>query len=175
MVGFHYADFGGKTILEIGSRLFTLRKEAPNMPWADIDEEMDSNGFINNVKNSRVPFVYGDKNVVNYGEELTADDGVKSTAKTSAAKLHAGDIVDVAFSIIGIEGNSTGKGGQALLLLQSVMLLDTSCTSEWLKKKAMPKKNAPAKAGLQLKKQGAFDDKDPGEARKQFQSMTIDS
>lgn len=70
-------DMGTHKALEFSSRMFTPRNEAPNMTWAVIDESIDSNKFIQDVKASGAGYVYGDENVVNYGEEVTEKDKKK--------------------------------------------------------------------------------------------------
>ncbi|KAJ3803785.1 hypothetical protein F5876DRAFT_84438 [Lentinula aff. lateritia] len=45
------------------------------MGWANIDEDIDSNGFIEDVKVSHAPYVYGEENVVYYGEEKKDENG----------------------------------------------------------------------------------------------------
>jgi hypothetical protein len=77
MVGFEYREIDGRTVLEFGNRLFTPKREAPNMAWAEINPAIDSNGFMENIRRTRSDFVHGEDNVVNYGVEKTAADGVK--------------------------------------------------------------------------------------------------
>lgn len=49
------------------------------------------------------------------------------TEKIRPDKLHVGDIVDVAFSVVGLE-RGKGKGGIAKLLLRSVEIIDGTHT-----------------------------------------------
>lgn len=68
---------GRHATLEFSSRVFTPKSEAPAMEWAVVGEDMDGNGFIRDIKASGVEYVYGDENVVYYGEEITKTDGSK--------------------------------------------------------------------------------------------------
>ncbi|KAF9066651.1 hypothetical protein BDP27DRAFT_1423680 [Rhodocollybia butyracea] len=133
-------DLGRYSGLEFSSRLFTPKNEAPNMEWAVIDEMIDSNNFLHNVKASGVGYVYGDENVVNFGVEVNGKEKKKKKTETIAPhQLHIGDIVDIAFAAIAIEGRGANNptSGVAKLLLRSVTLLEGKHTQAWIKKKAM--------------------------------------
>ncbi|KAJ3713850.1 hypothetical protein C8R42DRAFT_646710 [Lentinula raphanica] len=112
---------GEKTVIEVGNRIFTPKHEAPAMRPVEVDRLVDENGYIAQVNRVDSGFVYGDENVVYYGEEKTDEDGGK------------GDIVDVGFSIMGI---GRGRDTKARLVLRSVTLLDATHTQAWLKQKA---------------------------------------
>ncbi|KAJ3752785.1 hypothetical protein EV360DRAFT_75047 [Lentinula raphanica] len=103
---------GDKTMIEVGNRIFTPRNEAPTMQPATVDQLMDENGFIQQVNNTGTGFVYGEENVVYYGEEITDDDGTNS--------------------VVGI---GKGRDMKARLVLRNVTLLDSTYTQLWLKTK----------------------------------------
>lgn len=63
-------DLGRYSGLEFSSRIFTPKSEAPNMEWAVIDDTIDSNSFMQDVKASGVAYVHGDENVVHFGIEV---------------------------------------------------------------------------------------------------------
>jgi hypothetical protein len=52
-----------------------------------------------------------------------------STDEIPPQNIHVGDLVDIAFSVIGVEGNSLKKGGRPVLVLRSVTLLDDTHTA----------------------------------------------
>ncbi|KAJ3816578.1 hypothetical protein EV361DRAFT_1019152 [Lentinula raphanica] len=103
---------GDKTMIEVGNRIFTPRNEAPTMQPATVDRLMDENGFIQQVNKTGTGFVYGEENVVYYGEEITDDDGTNS--------------------VVGI---GKGRDMKARLVLRNVTLLDSTYTQLWLKTK----------------------------------------
>ncbi|KAF8826003.1 hypothetical protein HHX47_DHR6000778 [Lentinula edodes] len=172
---------GGFEALEISSRIFTPREQAPTMEWADIDNDIDINGFIQGVKMSDAPFVYGEENVVYYGEEKVYENGEVRTEKIRPDKLHVGDIVDVAFSVVGLE-RGKGKGGIAKLLLRSVEIIDGTHTQEyqeddiylqqkWIKNKALSGRKTEMNQAP-LKKRKMFDEGEVEETRKRFKKLT---
>ncbi|KAJ3718493.1 hypothetical protein C8R42DRAFT_740877 [Lentinula raphanica] len=124
---------GEKTVIEVGNRIFTPKHEAPAMRPVEVDRLVDENGYIAQVNRVDSGFVYGDENVVYYGEEKTDEDGGKRVIDISPQKFHVGDIVDVGFSIMGI---GRGRDTKARLVLRSVTLLDATHTQAWLKQKA---------------------------------------
>ncbi|KAJ3844365.1 hypothetical protein F5878DRAFT_678875 [Lentinula raphanica] len=116
---------GEKTVIEVGNRIFTPKHEAPAMRPVEVDPLVDENGYIAQVNRVDSGFVYGDENVVYYGEEKTDEDGGKRVIDISPQKFHVGDIVDVGFSIMGI---GRGRDTKARLVLRSVTLLDATHT-----------------------------------------------
>lgn len=58
-----------RPMLEMSNRIFTPKVEAPNMNPARVNKEMDENGFIERVNATDTMFVYGEENIVLYGEE----------------------------------------------------------------------------------------------------------
>ncbi|KAJ3891942.1 hypothetical protein GG344DRAFT_64999 [Lentinula edodes] len=161
-------DYGA---LEISSRIFTPREQAQTMGWADIGEDIDSSGFIKDVKASNAPYVYGEENVVYYGEEKKDENGELRTEKIRPDKLHIGDVVDVSFSVIALEGGKNKKGRAARLLLRSVEIIDGTHTQKWIKTKAMSQRRGKP-AQLQLKKRREFDDGGVEDTRKRFKMLT---
>ncbi|KAJ3803742.1 hypothetical protein F5876DRAFT_84552 [Lentinula aff. lateritia] len=110
-------------------------------------------------------FVYGEENIVLYGEEKTDASRHNKTVRISPQKLHVGDIVDIAFSMVAF-----GKGNKlkARLLLCNITLLD-----KWLKQKA---KNQflSVKSQPMLRRRREFDnDEDEEDARKRMRHMDI--
>ncbi|KAJ3834687.1 hypothetical protein F5878DRAFT_644937 [Lentinula raphanica] len=99
---------GEKMVIEIGNRVFTPKHEAPMMQPVEVDRLVDENGYIAQVNRTDTAFVYGDENVVYYGEEKTEADGGRRVLDISPQKFHVGDIVDVGFGVMGI-----GKGRDA--------------------------------------------------------------
>ncbi|KAJ3965894.1 hypothetical protein EV361DRAFT_937323 [Lentinula raphanica] len=67
---------GEKTVIEVGNRIFTPKHEAPAMRPVEV---VDENGYIAQVNRVDSGFVYGDENVVYYGEEKTDEDGGKGS------------------------------------------------------------------------------------------------
>ncbi|KAJ3823876.1 hypothetical protein F5880DRAFT_1506634 [Lentinula raphanica] len=128
--------------VEFGNRLFTPKEEAPGMEWADIGDAVHSMGFMQWVRKNNVGLIYGEENVVRYGEEYTkyADakdksNGKKRTSDIIPQKIHVGDIVDVGFTMIGVEGGRMSPP-KARLLLRTITLIDSSHAQEWIKTKA---------------------------------------
>ncbi|KAJ3836337.1 hypothetical protein F5878DRAFT_663056 [Lentinula raphanica] len=124
---------GDRTVIEVANRMFTPRHEAPAMKAAKVNKLMDENGFIEQVNQSDMGFVYGEENVVHYGEEKTEPDGTRRVIDISPQKMHIGDIVDVGFSVVAI---GKGRDAKARLVLRNITLLDAKHTQAWLKAKA---------------------------------------
>ncbi|KAJ3892200.1 hypothetical protein GG344DRAFT_64823 [Lentinula edodes] len=131
-----------RPMLEMSNRIFTPKVEAPNMNPATVNPEMDENGFIERINATNGMFVYGEENIVLYGEERMDATGRKkwvtlaSHKKTGKTKLtvfkepsafHLRDCTMVAF----------GRGSElkARLLLRNITLLDATHTQKWLKEK----------------------------------------
>ncbi|KIK58944.1 hypothetical protein GYMLUDRAFT_60445 [Collybiopsis luxurians FD-317 M1] len=185
--GFEIKELGGRRMLKIGNRIFTLKWEAPNMEWFTPLHEVDPEGSIEVINTEDNNFIHGAENVVDYREEKTEGEGEKKTYMMNPQKFHVGDIVDVAFLIVGIP---TKQGARAFLVLQSVTLLDgthtqvrnnndehhkgTDGTQNWIKAQACGKMTGNAR--LQLKKRSAFDDeteKEVEEARKKLRQLAV--
>ncbi|KAJ3969562.1 hypothetical protein EV361DRAFT_803620, partial [Lentinula raphanica] len=115
---------GDRTVIEVGNRMFTPRHEAPAMKPAKVNKLMDENGFIEQVNQSNMGFVYGEENVK---EELTWD----KVIDISPQKMHIGDIVDVGFSVVAI---GKGRDAKARLVLRNITLLDAKHTQVSVKK-----------------------------------------
>lgn len=62
-------------LIEAGNRIFTPKIEAPSMQPAEIQTGIDSDGFIANVNAFDTSYVYGEENVVLYGEERVDNNG----------------------------------------------------------------------------------------------------
>ncbi|KAJ3842754.1 hypothetical protein F5878DRAFT_606905 [Lentinula raphanica] len=124
---------GEKMVIEVGNRIFTPKHEAPMMQPVEVDRLLDENGYIAQVNRTDTAFVYGDENVVYYGEEKTDIDGGRRVIDISPQKFHVGDIVDVGFTIMGI---GKGRDAKARLVLRNMTLLDATHTQAWLKVKA---------------------------------------
>ncbi|KAJ4463373.1 hypothetical protein C8J55DRAFT_567627 [Lentinula edodes] len=159
-----------RPMLEMSNRIFTPKVEAPNMNPAKVDKQMDENGVIERTNAMDAMFVYGEENIVLYGEEKTDASGRKKTVRISPQKLHVGDIVDIAFSMVAF-----GKGNElkARLLLRNITLLDATHTQKWLKQKA---KNQflSVKSQPMLRRRLEFDnDEDEEDARKRMRRMDI--
>lgn len=58
-------------MLEMSNRIFTPKVKAPNMNPAKVDKQMDENGVIEQMNAMDAMFVYGEENIVLYGEEKT--------------------------------------------------------------------------------------------------------
>ncbi|KAH7877447.1 uncharacterized protein C8R40DRAFT_1168182 [Lentinula edodes] len=164
-----FKNVNNRRAVELGNRMFTPRNQAPEMEWVDIDRQVDMHGAMHRVRNSDLGLVHGEENVVLYGEEFTSEEGKKRTETINPQKFHVGDIIDVGFSMIGIEGNSKTIS-KAKLLLRSVTLLDGRFTQEWIKAKAMAQVNVGT-TRKQLKKR-VFDDDEVEGTRKKFQMMS---
>ncbi|KAJ3834657.1 hypothetical protein F5878DRAFT_664559 [Lentinula raphanica] len=155
---------GDRTIIEVGNRIFTPRHEAPTMEAAEVDHLMDENGFIEQVSRSDPGFVYGEENVVHYGEEKIESDGTRRVVKISPQKLHIGDIVDVGFSVMGI---GKGREAKARLMLRNITLLDARFTQAWLKTKAKNQlKMTSVRTSVTLSKRPGFEDEREDAQRK---------
>ncbi|KAJ3846498.1 hypothetical protein EV368DRAFT_88927 [Lentinula lateritia] len=159
-----------RPMLEMSNRIFTPKVEAPNMNPAKVDKQMDENGVIERTNAMDAMFVYGEENIVLYGKEKTDASGHKKTVCISPQKLHVGDIVDIAFSMVAF-----GKGNKlkARLLLGNITLLDATHTQKWLKQKA---KNQflSVKSQPMLRRRREFDnDEDEEDARKRMRHMDI--
>ncbi|KAF9060145.1 hypothetical protein BDP27DRAFT_1430432 [Rhodocollybia butyracea] len=167
-------DLGRYSGLEFSSRVFTPKNEAPNMEWAVIDEAIDSNNFMRDVKASGVGYVHGDKNVVNFGVEVNGKEK-KKTESIGPHQLHIGDVVDIAFAVIAIEGRgaSNPTNGVAKLLLRSVTLLEDKHTQAWIKTKALLGSSGGRKVN-QLRKRAAFDEEEVEVTRKRLKQMSLD-
>ncbi|KAH7874311.1 uncharacterized protein C8R40DRAFT_1070122 [Lentinula edodes] len=109
--------------------------EAPYMNPTTVNPEMDKNAFIKRMNATNGMFVYGEENVVLYGEEWIDATGHKKTVRIPPQRLHVGDIVYVAFSRV-----TFGRGSElkARLLLGNITLLDATHTKKWLKEKVKP-------------------------------------
>ncbi|KAJ3759836.1 hypothetical protein EV360DRAFT_81768 [Lentinula raphanica] len=152
---------GDRTVIEIGNRIFTPRHEAPMMEPAEVNQLMDENGFIEQVVRTDSSFVYGEENVVHYGEEKMESDGTRRVINISPQKLHIGDIVDVGFSIMAI---GKGREAKARLMLRNITLLDARITQAWLKVKAKKQMmTTSVRPTLTLRKRPAFSDEDNAE------------
>ncbi|KAJ3889769.1 hypothetical protein GG344DRAFT_78490 [Lentinula edodes] len=158
-----------RPMLEMSNRIFTPKVEAPNMNPARVNKEMDENGFIERVNATDTMFVYGEENIVLYGEEKVDASGRRKTVRIPPQKLHVGDIVDVAFSMIAF-----GKGSElkARLSLRNITLLDATHTQRWLKQKV---KNQFLSVKMQptLRRRLEFDDDDEEDTRKRMKQMEI--
>ncbi|KAH7867646.1 uncharacterized protein C8R40DRAFT_1075436 [Lentinula edodes] len=95
----------GRRAVEVGSQIFTPKLEAPEMEWVEANASIDAHGFMQWVRSSDLGLVYGEDNMVKYSEELTNGSGKKRAADVTPQKIHVGDIVDIGFTMIGIEGN----------------------------------------------------------------------
>ncbi|KAJ3826640.1 hypothetical protein EV361DRAFT_870212 [Lentinula raphanica] len=172
--GIEFKTTNERDMVEIGNRLFTPKDEAPNMEWAEIDEDMDSMGFMRWVKTNNIGLVYGEENVVKYGEEYTKitdsnPEGKKRTMDIIPQKLHVGDIVDVGFTMVGIEGGKM-SAPKAKLLLRTVTLIDSKHAQDWIKAKAKAQVSGTTKK-IQFGKRNFEDDEIEG-TRKKFQLLT---
>ncbi|KAJ3838972.1 hypothetical protein F5878DRAFT_660723 [Lentinula raphanica] len=163
--------------VELGNRLFTPKGEAPGMEWADVEDDVDSTGFIQWVKKNDMGLTYGEENVVRYGEEytkVTNENGTpvekKRTADMIPQKFHVGDIVDVGFTIIGVESGRTSPP-KAKLLLRTITLVDSSHAQEWIKAKAKTQVMGGQVRKVQMGKR-EFDDDDVEGTRKRFQHLS---
>ncbi|KAF9026366.1 hypothetical protein BDP27DRAFT_1376253 [Rhodocollybia butyracea] len=139
-----------------------------------IDEAIDSNNFMRDVKASGVGYVHGDKNVVNFGVEVNGKEK-KKTESIGPHQLHIGDVVDIAFAVIEIEGRgaSNPTNGVAKLLLRSVTLLEGKHTQAWIKTKALLGSSGGRKVN-QLRKRAAFDEEEVEVTRKRLKQMSLD-
>ncbi|KIK51460.1 hypothetical protein GYMLUDRAFT_64827 [Collybiopsis luxurians FD-317 M1] len=161
---FEIKDSEGRRMLEIGNRVFTPQWEAPNMEWIEPQREVDPERTIESMKTQH-------KNVVDFGEEKTEEEGEKRTYTMSPQKIHVGDIVDIAFSVVGIP---TKQETKAMLILRAITLLDGMHTQNWIKAwvRGKPKGNEQ----VQLRKRSAFDDDAEGdveEARKKLKELAV--
>ncbi|KAJ3965606.1 hypothetical protein EV361DRAFT_873070 [Lentinula raphanica] len=160
--------------VEIGNRVFTPKDEAPGMEWADVAEDVDAMGFMQWVRKNNTGLIHGEENVVRYGEEYTkytkendVSVGKKRTTDIIPQKIHVGDIVDVGFTMIGVEGGRTTPT-KAKLLLRTITLIDSSHAQEWIKAKAKTQSTGGSTRKVQLGKR-EFDDDDVEGTRKRFQ------
>ncbi|KAJ3729839.1 hypothetical protein C8R42DRAFT_716094 [Lentinula raphanica] len=163
-----------REVVEFGNRLFTPKEEAPDMEWADIQDDMDTLGFMQWVKKNEMGLIYGEENVVRYGEEYTkkTDDssaGKKRTTDIIPQKIHVGDIVDVGFTMVGVEGGRVSQA-KAKLLLRTITLIDSTHAQEWIKAKAKAQITGNTKR-VQMGKRD-FDDDDVEGTRKRFQRLS---
>ncbi|KAJ3807282.1 hypothetical protein F5876DRAFT_68251 [Lentinula aff. lateritia] len=119
-------------MLKMSNGIFTPKVEAPNMNLTTVNPEMDENGLIERMNATNGMFVYRGKGVVLYGKERIDATRCKKTVCIPPQRLHVGDIVDVAFSMVAF-----GRGSElkARLLLYNITLLDTTHTQKWLKEK----------------------------------------
>ncbi|KAJ3817316.1 hypothetical protein F5880DRAFT_1511883 [Lentinula raphanica] len=162
--------------VEIGNHMFTPKEEAPDMEWADIEDDMDTMGFMQWVKTSDIGLTYGEENVVKYGEEYTKvtkekPEGVKRTSDIIPQKIHVGDIVDIGFTMIGIEGGRM-MPVKAKLVLRTVTLLDSTHAQDWIKAKAKAQ-GSGLNRRMQIGKR-TFDDDEIEGTRKRFQFLTTE-
>ncbi|KAJ3967449.1 hypothetical protein EV361DRAFT_953207 [Lentinula raphanica] len=165
--------------VEVGNRLFTPREEAPGMEWADVEEDVDSMGFMEWVKKNNIGLIHGEENVVRYGEEYTkfndenkTSEGKKRTKDIIPQKIHVGDIVDIGFTVVGVEGGKQSPA-KAKLLLRTITLVDSSHAQDWIKAKANAQRNSGYVRKIQTGKR-EFDDDDIEGTRKRFQRLSTD-
>ncbi|KAJ3908773.1 hypothetical protein F5879DRAFT_985348 [Lentinula edodes] len=113
-------------------------------------------------------FIYGEENVVLYGEERIDTSGRKKTICIPPQRLHMGDIVDVVFGMVAF-----GRGTElkTRLLLCNITLLDVTHTQKWLKEKVKTQ-SLNIRAQPTLKRRLEFED-DEEDARKQMKGMNI--
>ncbi|KAJ3880358.1 hypothetical protein F5051DRAFT_426617 [Lentinula edodes] len=150
-----------RPMLEMSNRIFTPKIEAPNMNPTTVNPDMDENGLIARTNATDAMFIYGEENVVLYGEERMDASGRK--------KLHVGDIVDVAFSMVAF-----GRGNElkARLLLRNITLLDATHTQRWLKEK-VKSQSMNIKVPPTLKRRLEFEDEEE-DARVRMKRMEIE-
>ncbi|KAJ3963725.1 hypothetical protein EV361DRAFT_943340 [Lentinula raphanica] len=175
--GIEFKTVNERDAVEIGNRLFTPKDEAPDMEWADIPDDVDSMGYIQWVKKNNMGLIYGEENVVRYGEEYTKytnengnSVGKKRTTDIIPQKIHAGDIVDIGFTIVGVEGGRSSPP-KAKLLLRTITLVDSSQAQDWIKAKAKIQATAGNVRKVQTGKRD-FDDDDVEGTRKRFQHLS---
>ncbi|KAJ3865927.1 hypothetical protein EV359DRAFT_62723 [Lentinula novae-zelandiae] len=103
-------DFAGD-VDAMYDMIFTPKIEAPNMNPTTVNPEMDENGLIARMNATDVMFIYGEENIVLYGEERMDSSGCKNM---------------VAF----------GRGNElkVRLLLHNITLLDATHTQMTKKK-----------------------------------------
>ncbi|KAJ3858635.1 hypothetical protein EV359DRAFT_68849 [Lentinula novae-zelandiae] len=159
-----------RPMLEMSNRIFTPKVEAPNMNPATVNPEMDENGFIERINATNGMFVYGEENIVVYGEERIDATGRKKTVRIPPQRLHVGDIVDIAFSMVAF-----GKGSElkARLLLRNITLLDATHTQKWLKEKVKAQ-SLNIRIQPTLKRRLEFED-DEEDARKRMKGMDLEN
>ncbi|KAJ4482996.1 hypothetical protein C8J55DRAFT_488523 [Lentinula edodes] len=159
-----------RPMLEMSNRIFTPKVEAPNMNPATVNPEMDENGFIERINATNGMFVYGEENIVVYGEERIDATGRKKTVRIPPQRLHVGDIVDVAFSMVAF-----GRGSElkARLLLRNITLLDATHTQKWLKEKVKAQ-SLNIRVQPTLKRRLEFED-DEDDTRKRMKGMDIEN
>ncbi|KAJ4496249.1 hypothetical protein C8J55DRAFT_484142 [Lentinula edodes] len=109
--------------VELGSRMFTPKEEAPGVEWVEVHKDMDTNGFMEWVRSSDLELVYGEDNVVKYGEEYTNRDGKKRTEDIKPQKIHVGDLVDKWIKARALD-QLNQKAGSARLQLKKRTLSD---------------------------------------------------
>ncbi|KAJ3884577.1 hypothetical protein GG344DRAFT_83826 [Lentinula edodes] len=155
-----------RPMLEMSNRIFTPKIEAPNMNPTTVNPEMDENGLIARTNATDAMFIYGEENVVLYGEERMDSSGRKKTVRIPP---HVGDIVDVAFSMVAF-----GRGNElkARLLLRNITLLDATHTQKWLKEK-VKNQSMNVKVPPTLKRRLEFED-DEEEANIRMKRMDIE-
>ncbi|KAJ3900299.1 hypothetical protein F5879DRAFT_992997 [Lentinula edodes] len=158
-----------RPMLEMSNRIFTPKIEAPNMNPTTVNPEMDENGLIARTNATDAMFIYGEENVVLYGEERMDSSGRKKTVRIPPQRLHVGDIVDVAFSMVAF-----GRGNElkARLLLRNITLLDATHTQKWLKEK-VKNQSMNVKVPPTLKRRLEFED-DEEEANIRMKRMDIE-
>ncbi|KAJ3841850.1 hypothetical protein F5878DRAFT_702341 [Lentinula raphanica] len=161
---------GDKTMIEVGNRIFTPRHEAPGMQAVEVDRLVDENGYIGQVNRMDPGFVYGDENVVFYGEEKTDVEGAKRIIDISPQKLHVGDIVDVGFGVMGI---GKGRDTKARLVLRNVTLLDATHTQAWLKLKAKNQLTVKNVGPVLVRRKRPGQEEDEEDTRKKMTRMSI--
>ncbi|KAJ3834307.1 hypothetical protein F5878DRAFT_696780 [Lentinula raphanica] len=163
---------GEKTVVEVGNRIFMPKHEAPMMQGVEVDQLLDENGYITLVSRTDPGFVYGDENVVYYGEEKTEADGVRRIINISQQKFHVGNIVDVGFTVMGI---GKGRETKARLILRNMTLLNathtqvgTGCCDKktdgkvWL---GMVERKSKESIEDRERRAGAYDEKEAGTGR----------
>ncbi|KAJ3886751.1 hypothetical protein GG344DRAFT_81388 [Lentinula edodes] len=154
----------------MSNRIFTPKVEAPNMNPATVNPEMDENGFIERINATNGMFVYGEENIVVYREERIDATGRRKTVRIPPQRLHVGDIVDVAFSMVVF-----GRGSElkARLLLRNITLLDATHTQKWLKEKVKAQ-SLNIRMQPTLKRRLEFEDAEE-DARKRMKAMDIEN
>ncbi|KAJ3924951.1 MAG: hypothetical protein NXY57DRAFT_1077132 [Lentinula lateritia] len=157
-----------RPMLEMSNRIFTPKIEAPNMNPTTVNPEMDENGLIARTNVTDAMFIW-EENVVLYGEERMDSSGRKKTIRIPPQRLHVGDIVNVAFSMVAF-----GRGNElkARLLLRNITLLDATHTQKWLKEK-VKNQSMNMKVPPTLKRRLEFED-DKEEANIRMKRMDIE-
>lgn len=64
-------------MIEVSNRIFTPKSDAPSMNPVKVRKDVDENGFIERVNATDTMYVYGEENIVLYGEEKLDQEGGK--------------------------------------------------------------------------------------------------